>query len=267
MRYLWLVCCFLFISCKNTSDKKEVKSVVKSEIEEVVKEKVTQTIPKKIVIPSKDGLEMTADLYLAGDKEVTVLLCHQAGYSRGEYIQTAKILLENGYSSLAIDQRSGKEANGVINETAKRASEKGLATHYLDARQDIEAAIDYVYELNGNQPIILVGSSYSASLALLIGVESTKVKAIIAFSPGEYFQGTNIKNRIKGLDKPTFVTSSKKEAAKLTEMMSLVNNEILMHYIPKVDGIHGSRALWESTEGNEGYWDALESFNMVFLQN
>ena len=188
------------------------------------------------------------------------MLCHQAGYSRGEYKDTAVKLMELGFSCIAIDQRSGKETNGIVNETALAAKRHNLPTTYLDAKQDIEAAIDYMYEMNGHQPIILVGSSYSASLALLIGNTSTKIKSIASFSPGEYFRSINIQSEIQSISKPVFVTSSKKESRALEELVSLIDTSYVTHFMPDVSGIHGSRALWSSTEGNEAYWDALSNF-------
>lgn len=76
-----------------------------------------------ISFPSKDGLEITADVYFTGDKSKPwILLCHQARWSRGEYNEIAPKLNALGFNCLATDQRSGKEVNGVTNETAARAS-------------------------------------------------------------------------------------------------------------------------------------------------
>jgi len=257
MRYLILSVSLLIVSCNISSKKKEVKAIESK----VVEKSVVQNIYiVKTIIYSKDSLPITIDVYEVDNKKPTILLCHQAGFSRGEYKDTALKLMELGYSCIAIDQRSGREANGVLNETALAAKQRGLPTGYLDAKQDIEAAIDYMYELNGNQPIVLVGSSYSATLALLIGNESEKVKKIAAFSPGEYYKTINVKNSIKNISKPTFVTSSKKESLALKELISLVDINFVTHFTPTVEGIHGSRALWSSTKGNVDYWKAFTDF-------
>lgn len=262
-KYIFIVIILILISCNNKlSEKKELKGVVVQG--ESIKEnvKTPDIFVVKTLIFSKDSLPITADIYEVNGKKPTILLCHQAGFSRGEYKDTALELINLGYSSIAIDQRSGNEANGIKNETAQKAKIKGVSTNYLDARQDIEAAIDYIYEMNGNKPIVLVGSSYSATLALLIGKDSEKVKAIVAFSPGEYYKGISVKDEIKNISKPTFVTSSKKEAEKLIEMMSLTDSLITEQYIPEAEGIHGSRALWKTTEGYQDYWSAFK----IFLQ-
>lgn len=215
---------------------------------------------KTITFPSKDGLTITADLYTTLKAKDLIVLCHQAGFSRGEYINTALKLQKMGYSALAIDQRSGNKANQIINETHLEAKQKGLSTTYLDAKQDIEAAVDYAYKLNGNKPIILVGSSYSSSLVLLIATTNKKVKAVVAFSPGEYFRGINLAISIKKLSKPIFVTSAKSEINQTSNVVKFISPKYVTHFKPTAKGIHGSRALWFATPGNETYWKALSDF-------
>ena len=257
MRYFILSISLLFVSCNISSEKKEIKNVESVLVEKPI---VPNIYVVKTIIFSKDSLPIMIDIYEVDNKKPTVLLCHQAGFSRGEYKDTAIKLMELDFSCVAIDQRSGNEANGVVNKTVIAAKERGLPTTYLDAKQDIEAAIDYMYKINNQQPIILVGSSYSATLALLIGKNSEKVKKIAAFSPGEYYKTIDVKNTIKGLSKPTFVTSSKKETAALVELVSLINPSYITHFKPTVEGIHGSRALWSSTNGNDAYWVAFSNF-------
>lgn len=251
--YPLLVFLLIFTTCKNEVKKDQAV------INKVVKVK-TEVLKETITFPSIDGLSITADVYKVNDKPISILLCHQAGFSRGEYKDTALQLNELGYSVIAIDQRSGNVANDVINETAKLAKSKNLPTTFLDARQDIEAAIDYIYKNNDSQKIILVGSSYSATLALLIADENDKVKAVASFSPGEYFKGMNIQESIKGLSKPTFVTASLLETEALSVLVSKMSTDSLIHYKPSEKGIHGSRALWKTTEGTDGYWSAFKDF-------
>jgi len=215
---------------------------------------------KTITFPSKDGLAITADLYTTMKSKDFMVLCHQAGFSRGEYINTAATLQSMGYSALAIDQRSGNRANGIKNETNTEAKHKGLPTTYLDAKQDIEAAIDYAYKLNKNKPIILVGSSYSASLVLLIATNNKKVKAVAAFSPGEYLHGINLAESIKNLKIPCFVTSAKSEINQTSKVVRFVDAKYVTHFKPKVTGIHGSKALWPTNKGHQAYWKAFKSF-------
>jgi dienelactone hydrolase len=214
----------------------------------------------KINFNSNDGLKMTADLYEVDKPKGFIVLCHRSHCNRAEYRETAPRLNELGYSCLAIDQRSGMKVFGETNETKDRAKAKGLPTGYLDAKPDIEAAIDYAYELNGKNKIILFGSSYSASLALLISTQTDKVKATIAFSPGEYLKGVNLAGEIKSIDKPTYVTSPKAEIQQVTDVIKNVNPTLLTHFIPTADGFHGSKTLWKEVSGHETYWTSLKLF-------
>ncbi|MCE3280588.1 MAG: hypothetical protein K0S44_2779 [Bacteroidetes bacterium] len=212
-----------------------------------------------ITFPSKDGLTITADEYITQDTMPYMILCHQAGFSRGEYVYTAPRFQKFGYNCLAIDARSGKEVNGITNETAVLALNKKKPTGFLDTEQDILAAIDYAFK-KSKKKVILVGSSYSASLVLKIASASDKVKAVIAFSPGEYF-GTklNIKDAIKNLDKPVFVTSSKSESAEVSLLMKDVKNK--SQFQPSNAGDHGSKALWKESNPNyHEYWLSLLMF-------
>lgn len=215
---------------------------------------------KHITFPSKDSITIYGDLY-EGEKGVTkLLLCHQAGFSRGAYKQTGIFLSKLGFNALAIDQRSGESALNIPNLTYQEASEKGLSTEYFDAKQDIEAAVDYLYEYNGNTPIILVGSSYSASLCLLIAKGNPKIKAVAAFSPGEYLENISVRDSISGIKKPVFVTSSKLEIPQVSQLTSGIDSNFLTHFKPTIEGVHGARALWKETEGHKEYWGALLKF-------
>jgi len=256
MKFTFLLSLILIFSCKQPTNK----TITEKQNSSIVKEIDKGFLKTTITFPSKDSLPITADVYKKKESPITILLCHQAGYSRGEYKDTAIELTKLGYAVMAIDQRSGKTVNNIDNQTAKVAREKGLGDTYLDAKQDIEAAIDYIYHQNGGQKIILVGSSYSSSLALLMGVNNAKIKAVAAFSPGEYFKGIDINKSISTYKKPVFVTSSLSESAAVKTLVNKVDSNYLTHFIPEVKGIHGSRALWETTEGNKTYWTAFNGF-------
>jgi alpha-beta hydrolase superfamily lysophospholipase len=217
-------------------------------------------MPHTVRFHSKDDLPVTADLYLVPGARGCMLLCHRSHFNRGEYRETAEKLNRLGFACMAIDQRSGMNVLGVVNETYSEARRKGLKTGYLDAKPDIEAAIDYAYSQNGRRPVILVGSSYSASLALLIAVRNPRVKSVIAFSPGDYIKGNKLAESLRDFAKPVYVTSAKKEIAETTRLLKHVSQEYLTQYKPKAEGAHGSRVLWSKTVGNEEYWESLTKF-------
>ncbi|KAA3630894.1 MAG: hypothetical protein DWQ02_17220, partial [Bacteroidetes bacterium] len=132
--YLFLFLLVGLWACSGSSDQSSADSDNSdTEVVEESPKPAGKTLSiEKVAFPSKDSLSIKADLYVRDGKEPIILLCHQAGYSRGEYKGTAIKINQAGYSCMAIDQRSGQEANGIINETAKLARESGLPTHYLD---------------------------------------------------------------------------------------------------------------------------------------
>lgn len=216
---------------------------------------------RTITFPSLDSISVTADLYESRSSDPYLLLFHQAGYSRGEYKETADKFVKLGFNCLAVDLRSGNEINFVKNKTAEMAVEKGLPTDYLDAKQDMQAAINYVSSQNDKQ-IVILGSSYSASLCLILAKENTRVQAVIAFSPGEYFDKKNlIRDTIQGLSIPIFAASSEAEYPYLTDLFSKINKNNLTLFKPlKGKGVHGAKALWENNDSSNEYWLALMLF-------
>ena len=112
---------------------------------------------EKLSFESKDGLTITADLYMAHQSKDTpfIVLCHQAGWSRGEYREIAPKLNELGFNCLAIDQRSGGKINSVMNETAKAAQAASKGARFVDAEQDMVAAIEFAKQNYAKKKLVL----------------------------------------------------------------------------------------------------------------
>ncbi|MEP2237135.1 MAG: alpha/beta fold hydrolase, partial [Maribacter sp.] len=217
---------------------------------------------KTIDFPSKDGLQITADYYETKGSETFILLFHQAGWSRGEYKEIAPKLNALGYSCLAIDQRSGGAVNSITNQTNQRAVEAGKETKYLDAFQDIEATVAYVKKTYNPKKVIIWGSSYSSSLVLkYAGDYPDTIDAALAFSPGEYFGKDDfIKNSAANINVPTFITSAQNEQDNWAALNDAIPTTTKVTYVPATKGNHGSRALWEKFDDNDGYWKAVKNF-------
>jgi len=216
---------------------------------------------EKVSFQAEDGLQVTADLYQVNPERPYVILLHQAGYSRGEYKNTARKIVKFGYNCLAVDLRSGGEVNYIQNHTALVAVQKGYSTDYLSSLKDIEASIKWVKK-RSDKPVVLFGSSFSASLSLLLAKDNPDIDAVIAFSPGEFFEPEiNIKAEIKDLKKPVFVAASKREEPYIKEMFRFVPSTNKTIFAPeKGPGEHGSKSLWNSNPTSKEYWLALTMF-------
>jgi predicted alpha/beta hydrolase len=61
-----------------------------------------------VSFPAKDGVKIFGDFNAAnGKSRGTIVLFHMAGSNRAEYAPLARILNADGFTTLAIDQRSG----------------------------------------------------------------------------------------------------------------------------------------------------------------
>ena len=250
-----LVLAVLIISILGGCYTFTVEKTEDTEIEKVIS-------PKKIQFPSIDGLLIDALVYEIDKDAPVILLCHQARFNKYEYEGIAEKLNERGFNCIAIDQRSGGSIVTSVNETTLRALAQAKPIDYLDAEQDILAAINYASK-KYNKPIILWGSSYSSTLALYFGIQNKDVSAVVSFSPGNYFaeQKGNLTELLRDFEKPMFITSSNSEIKYVDELLKnhkLNDNQV--HFKPAGAGHHGSRALWNQQTGGEEYWKAVDAF-------
>jgi pimeloyl-ACP methyl ester carboxylesterase len=257
MKNLLLAFTLLFFLCSASCKKDETSS---TPTDNPTPNNTDTPYTKTVTFKSLDDLEMTADIYHIGNDKPVMVLCHQAGWSRGEYQESAVEFNKLGFNCVAIDQRSGNGINGVPNETAKNYSPVGLPQDYINSEQDIIAAVDYTHNMY-NKNVILIGSSYSSGLVLKVAKENSKVEMVLSFSPNEYYgQSFDLRGKITGLDKPTFITSSKNEAADAKLLFDVVTATKKTQFVPQGNGHHGSRALWSTNAGNEEYWTAVKDF-------
>ncbi len=217
-----------------------------------------------VTFVSPDGLTVTADLYMTGNKKAPfIILYHQARYSRGEYLEIAPKLNTLGFNCLAVDQRSGDKVNHVPNETHARAVQKSLGTEYVDAFPDMEAALLYTKNKLDADKIIVWGSSYSSALVFVLASKyPDTADGILSFSPGNYFEleGKSVSDYAEAVDCPVFITSTRSEEESWRPVYDHLKTKNKTYYLPEDEGFHGSKALWEKNEGQEGYWKAVEEF-------
>jgi alpha-beta hydrolase superfamily lysophospholipase len=223
--------------------------------------------PAGITFPSKDSLDITANLWAPHPVTAPfIVLFHQAGWSRAEYEDIAPKLVAMGFNCMAVDARAGGGVNGVRNETARRAKSAGRSTSYLDAEQDLEAALRYTRARYARGKLLGWGSSYSAALVLhLAGVRPGLMDGAIAFSPGEYFttppgRATFVTDAARRIGVPVFITSARSEQKDWAPIFAAIDKSFRRSYSPEREGRHGSSALWKSTNGQEGYWQAVRVF-------
>jgi dienelactone hydrolase len=219
---------------------------------------------EKVTFIASDKLIVTGDLYKVNDTLPYMILCHDQKSSRGEYKETAKKFTKLGYNCIAIDLRNGGTCNGVTNETADLAQLKHLPTGMLDAKMDIQAAVTYAFGISSKK-VVLVGSGYSASLALAVGSTDTRVASVLAFSPGDYFSGKlSTKDAFsKYTSKSVYVASSKSEAPEVKKYISDIPSSKLTQFTPASEGGHGANALTTADQAYHEYWISI----LMYMRN
>ena len=236
--------------------------------------KSIEKVAKTITFPSKDSVIISADIYIKHNLSAPlIVLFHQAGWSRGEYIEIAPKLNELGFNCIAIDQRSGDKVNDIVNETHNKAEVENKQTAYLDAYIDMDAALNYAKTNYSEGKILIWGSSYSAALVVKLASEKKNlIDGVLAFSPGEYFvrfgkSKTYISDYAKNITAPIFITSAKTEKPNWENIFNSVSSENKHYFLPKTNGNHGSRALWSKFDDSNDYWNAVIPFLKKYFLN
>lgn len=219
----------------------------------------TAPAAREVTLTARDGIKVFGDFYAAPRPKALIVLFHQAGSSAGEYRTIAPKLVAAGYSALAIDQRSGGGMYGPNRTVAKL----GKSADYLAARADLQAALDWAAAKG--LPVAVWGSSYSAALVFpLAAANPGKVKAVLAFSPGEYFDDkAMIRRAAARVTVPVYVTSAPdpKEIALAKPVFDAAAATLKTRYVPKA-GVHGSSTLIAAKDpaGAEANWRSVLAF-------
>lgn len=214
-----------------------------------------------VTIEASDGVTIHGAHYRAADPKALILLFHQAGSNKSEYASIAPRLVGAGFSALAIDQRSGGDMFGGRNQTVAKL---GNSANYLDAKRDLIAALGWARDKQ--LPVVLWGSSYSASLLFSVSAENQgRIAALLSFSPGEYLDDNNgVSKAAARVNIPVFITSSRdpEEVAAAKAIFEAVASSSKVQFVPRSVGAHGSSALIpaRNRNGAEESWREVLAF-------
>lgn len=228
----------------------------------------SNVLAETIFINSEDGIRIIAETYIINEdpKTPVIVLYHQAGWSRGEYLEIAPKLNQLGFNCIAVDLRSGESINDIPNLTTKHALEAKKQIRYIDALPDIVSSLDFINTHFPDADIIAWGSSYSAALVLhAAGEYPNLIDGVLSFAPGEYFskQGkskTWVKKSAEKIDVPVFITSARNEKNNWSGIYNAIKTDKKSSFLPETKGNHGSRALWEQFSDSDMYWKAVTTF-------
>jgi dienelactone hydrolase len=195
------------------------------------------------LVNAKRG-KIKATYYPAVTSKALILLFHQAGENQSEYNDIVPRLVQAGYSALTVDQRGG-----------------GLFGSMIDGKPDMEAAL--LWAQDKGVPVIIWGSSYSASIVYLLAAEHpSKIKAALAFSGGNYLGGQRVLEAARKVTIPIFATSAPDEVSEMKPILDLAPSPHKLFFSPKLGGVHGSGTLSpkNNPRGAEENWTAVLAF-------
>lgn len=252
---LWIILINCLCNCSSTASISDHNSEILN---------VKNHTYKTVNFPASDGLKVFADYYSSnGRRSPLVILYHQAGSSRGEFRNIAPRLVDLGFNVLAVDLRSGDIVNQVTNLTQKEALKQGKSTAFIDVIPDLEASCDYAKNNLKSRKIIYWGSSYSASLGFyMVSIHTKDYKALIAYSPGEYFkiENKNIADYAKDIKIPVYTSSARNEESNWKPIYNAVNSKKQFYLPSKTKGHHGTMALSSFYDDSEENWQAIIPF-------
>jgi dienelactone hydrolase len=212
----------------------------------------------EILLTAKDGVKVFGTYYQASQPKALILLFHQADSNKNEYATIAPRLAAEGYSAMAIDQRSGGKNFGARNQTVDTLGKEG---EFMDAKLDMEAALNWATDKK--LPVVLWGSSYSAAFTYVLAADNPgKVTAALAFSGGDYLDKGQVMKAVGKINIPLFATSPRSEIAEMRPILERAPSADKTFFVAKTSGVHGSSILIpsENPKGAEENWVAVLAF-------
>lgn len=220
---------------------------------------------KRVEIETARGYKVSGDLYEIGKDKPVILLCHQAGYNKYEYIDIAPKLNAMGFNCLAVDLTGGDDVGETKNETIISRGEvenRDINVRLSYTEDEVASSIDYLYK-RYNQDITVWGSSYSATIVIYEAQKNDRVKASLSFSAFNHFSKARpkLQDVLPKIDKPMFMTSARSEASIIEGILENIQlKKGQYHFKPEGRGLHGSRALWNGQDDAAEYWVAVKQF-------
>ncbi len=218
-----------------------------------------------VTLTAADGSKVFGDIWrAAGARPPIIVAFHQAESSAAEYAPIAPRLVQAGFTVLAIDARSGGGNFKGSNRTV--AARGGGATEYDAALPDLEAALAWAKGQAKGAPVIVWGSSYSASLVfVLAAAHPADVAGVVAFSPAEYLDRKGaVAEAAARIKVPVYVdqASTAEEISAAAAILRAVPGTEKQQFVSKGPSSHGSATLRADSNaaGAEAHWLPLLKF-------
>jgi len=172
-----------------------------------------KTVPVSFLTP--DGFQLKGDFFPATPAAPVVLLLHQLGMNRSEFIGLAKALQASGINALAYDARGHGES--VLKDGKKVTYETFTDKDFENTTVDMDTAIRFLRDtkkISAKSPIGIVGASIQSSTGLIYASEHPDVRAVVLLSPGLDYHGIDTKGPMALYgNRPVFIAASINDSA------------------------------------------------------
>ena len=162
---------------------------------------------EKVSLKAADGVTLDGGWRPAATKaKAGVVLVPMLGRAHDDYAGFSQALAGYNVASLAVSLRG----HGKSQAPGGKAADKFGADDWKKARADIAAAVAALREKVGEAPVVVVGASIGANLAVLYASEQPdKVQGLVLLSPGLDYHGVTITEPFGKLKtKPTMVINA-----------------------------------------------------------
>lgn len=182
----------------------------------------TASAQEVVRFPGADGFELEARYVASSVADAPVAIClHQYRSDKDSWKPLLPALQDAGFTTLAIDQRGHGGSTRKGQETVKVEDVPPEKFGELLRRgpEDVKAALTWLRSKgNAAKQVVLFGSSYGCSVALLTHAQVPEVKALVLLSPGEEYFGVDVRPALNAWNGPLLVVSMTEDTHHKTAM-------------------------------------------------
>jgi len=178
--------------------------------------------PETVSFETADGFTLKGDLWRAPDAKAPVaILLHQFNLDRRSFAALVPALRQQGFAVLALDQRGQGESKRQKSAAGERRIDvQALARDQVGAfvtagPDDVAAALAFLPTQGvPADRVVLVGSSYGCTVALLTAARQPAVHAVALLSPGADYFGVDALAAAKSYRGPLFAVAAEDDPVK-----------------------------------------------------
>lgn len=148
----------------------------------------------RFTLTTEDGVSIEADFY-PSDGNKFALLLHMMPATKESWKPFVKVLVQAGYSCLAIDERGHGESEGGPGGYKEFTDKEQQAKMY-----DVRVAFAFLQERGATpENAVVIGASIGANLSIVFLGEQEAMTRAVALSPGVDYRGVVTEPAIRSL--------------------------------------------------------------------